>query len=467
MNNSYFAERNNNGAYRQNITDHDIRRQIYGSSEEYPQSLVPVTTVTSIASGGMTSTGSRLSGITSEFYDDNPWAGRDDIRRMSSPVVRDRNDTRGHDFDKNLRLSLTNLPGPLGTSGKTPRRMDSTQYSQLLKEGYSTGLALALSENARRYDFRFWVVDNSGSMQIGDGHRIVKKEGKSKAVPCTRWEEIKGTVKYHAQMASTLDCPTIFQLLNDPGLRTAPQKFSVCENGQANAQTEVAKSIEIMRKVSPSGVTPLTQHIWDVAEHISGMAAELRRTGKIVAIILATDGLPTDELGYGGEEITDEFIGALRSLEGLPVWTVIRLCTDELAVKQFYNSLDKQLEISLEVLDDYMGEAREVYKQNPWITYALPLHRCRELGYHDRLFDLIDERPLTIDEARSFCCLILGVEEAELPDPGEDSSAFLKALKSKLEREQLQWNPMKKKMLPWIIWKALKKSFSNRNCVIM
>mmetsp|Transcript_21307 Transcript_21307/g.38588 ORF Transcript_21307/g.38588 Transcript_21307/m.38588 type:complete len:111 (+) Transcript_21307:904-1236(+) len=61
-----------------------------------------------------------------------------------------------------------------------------------------------------------------------------------------------------------------------------------------------------MKKVSPSGVTPLTQHIWDVAEHISGMAAELRRTGKIVAIILATDGLPTDELGYGGEEITDE-----------------------------------------------------------------------------------------------------------------------------------------------------------------
>jgi len=167
-------------------------------------------------------------------------------------------------------------------------------------------------------------------MQIGDGHRIVKKEGKSKAVPCTRWEEIKETVKYHAQMASTMDCPTIFQvssfspwlswfclscrlipgqifqLLNDPGLRTAPQKFSVCENGLANAQNEVAKSIEIMRKVSPSGVTPLTQHIMDIEEHISGMAAELRRTGKIVAIILATDGLPTDELGYGGEDITEE-----------------------------------------------------------------------------------------------------------------------------------------------------------------
>ena len=88
----------------------------------------------------------------------------------------------------------------------------SEQYNDLLREGYSSGLAHALSENASRYDFRFWVVDNSGSMQIGDGHRIVSKGGKSKAVACTRWEEIKETVKYHAQMATMLDCPTIFQV---------------------------------------------------------------------------------------------------------------------------------------------------------------------------------------------------------------------------------------------------------------
>jgi len=362
---------------------------------------------------------------------------------------------------------MTGLHGPSGTSGKEPRMMDTQQYSKLLNEGYSRGLAHALAENASRYDFRFWVVDNSGSMQIGDGHRIVSKDGKWKAVACTRWEEIKETVKYHAQMASVLDCPTIFQLLNDPGMRTAPQKFSVGEHGAAYAHSEVATVIDILRKVSPSGVTPLTQHIWNIERHISDMASELRRSGKIVAIILATDGLPTDELGYGGEEITEEFIRALRSLEGLPVWTVIRLCTDEDAVKRFYNSLDSQLEISVEVLDDYMGEAREVHKFNPWITYALPLHRCRELGYHDRLFDLIDERPLTAGEARSFCCFIFGVKEDGLPDPGEDPSAFLKCVKAMLDNEQLQWNPIKKKMTPWILVKDLKKSFSNKNCVVM
>lgn len=85
---------------------------------------------------------------------------------------------------------------------------------ELIKEGYSTGLAQALSENAATYDFRFWVVDNSGSMQIGDGHRFVSttKKGGVKAVACTRWEELQGTVKYHAKMAALLDSPTIFQV---------------------------------------------------------------------------------------------------------------------------------------------------------------------------------------------------------------------------------------------------------------
>jgi hypothetical protein len=155
-------------------------------------------------------------------------------------------------------------------------------------------------------------------MQIGDGHRIVWKEGRAKPVACTRWEEITQAVTYHARLASILECPTIFRvrisicyvliafsrvvnhlifpptlvskLLNDPAMRTVPQKFSVCENGASYSQPEVSNVVDVMKKVSPSGVTPLTRHIWDIQEHISGMADELRRSGKIVAIIVATDG---------------------------------------------------------------------------------------------------------------------------------------------------------------------------------
>jgi hypothetical protein len=267
-------------------------------------------------------------------------------------------------------------------------------------------------------------------------------------------------------MAALLDSPTIFQLLNNPNLRTTPQRFSVCEHGEAYAASEVAEANNIMRKVSPSGVTPLTQHIWDIQQHISAMANDLRKKGKKVALILATDGLPTDEHGCGGQEITNAFVRALRSLEGLPIWIVIRLCTDEDAVTEFYNSLDDELELSLEVVDDYKGEAQEVYQQNKWICYGMPLHRCRELGYHNRLFDLIDERPLTKEEVRSFCCLLFGIEEDHLPDPVVNFDGFLKAVKIRLQTEQLQWNPMKKKMTPWILTTELKKAYSGKACVI-
>ena len=102
---------------------------------------------------------------------------------------------------------MTEMEGPSGTSAKTSRQMEMKQFTELIRQGYSTGLARALVENVNAFDFRFWVVDNSGSMLIGDGHRYVpsgKGDGSLKAVPCTRWQEISETVKYHAQMASLL-----------------------------------------------------------------------------------------------------------------------------------------------------------------------------------------------------------------------------------------------------------------------
>jgi len=185
-----------------------------------------------------------------------------------------------------------------------------------------------------------------------------------------------------------------------------------------------------------------------------------------VAIVIATDGLPTDDQGNGGEEITQEFVRALRGLEGLPIWLVIRLCTDEDDVTDFYNKLDGKLELSLEVLDDFMGEAKEVSKKNPWLNYAIPMHRCRELGYHDRLFDLIDERPLTKGELRDFCVLLFGTQYEDIPDPLSAWTEFIFYVESSLRREKDQWNPMKKKSMPWINVKKLKKTYGGSACVI-
>lgn len=154
---------------------------------------------------------------------------------------------------------------------------------------------------------------------------------------------------------------------------------------------------------------------------------------------------------------------SLRALEGLPIWLVIRLCTDEDDVTDFYNKLDGKLELSLEVLDDFMGEAKEVSKKNPWLNYAIPMHRCRELGYHDRLFDLIDERPLTKEELRDFCVLLFGQQYQDIPNPLSSWNDFISYVEDRLRSEKDQWNPMTKKLMPWINVKKLKRIYGDQH----
>ena len=61
-------------------------------------------------------------------------------------------------------------------------------------------------------------------------------------------------------------------------------------------------------------------------------------------------------------------------MKGLPVWIVIQLCSDEYDVVEFYNDVDNQLQLSLKVLDDFIGEAEEVHTHNPWLNDTSTTH---------------------------------------------------------------------------------------------
>lgn len=364
-------------------------------------------------------------------------------------------------------------PGKFGLSerGMGPKPLDAEEMRRLKDQGFTEGLAEALALNCISFPLRIWVVDNSGSMQMPDGHRIVPtaKKNDVKIVSCSRWDEICECVKYHVDMAALLEAPTNFRLLNHPGATVGNQQFGVAEAGAEMIQRDVGTAKSILSKARPGGVTPLASHIRDIHQAVKGMSQTLQREGKRVVIVLATDGLPTDEHGYGGDIQNAEFVSALRQLEGLPVWVVIRLCTDEEPVVDFYNNLDEQLELSLEVLDDFVAEAEEVYEHNKWLNYALPLHRCREMGFHDRVFDLIDERPLSRSELRDFCVLIFGRGRFDgVPDPALDWGGFLSSVDRMLSQERPQWNPVKKKMTPWIDLKKLNKAYGGgASCTIM
>ncbi len=85
---------------------------------------------------------------------------------------------------------------------------------------------------------------------------------------------------------------------------------------------------------------------------------------------------------------------------------MIRLCTDEERIVEYWNDIDSDLELSMDVLDDLSGEAQEIAEHNPWLTYGEPLHRLREFGCPVRELDLLDEMPLTLEQIRQMCVIM-------------------------------------------------------------
>jgi hypothetical protein len=111
-------------------------------------------------------------------------------------------------------------------------------------------------------------------------------------------------------------------------------------------------------------------HITQVVEQVRVMEPVLRANAQKAVVIIVTDGEASD----------GDVMQALRPLQDLPVWLVIRLCTSEADVVRSWNLVETNLEVELDVLDDLVGEATEIHRFNKWVTYGEPLHRIREWG---------------------------------------------------------------------------------------
>ena len=332
-----------------------------------------------------------------------------------------------------------------------------------------------MSRSPKYLPLTIWIVDNSSSMSVPDGNRMVETATQNdvRVVPCTRWDELKETVKYHARMSALLEAPTKFILLNNPadGQYNCPQEMSIAERGPDWVQDDLDNFMTSFENVRPYGVTPLSRHLRRVYQSIKHLSEK-------VVLVVATDGKPTDASGFMTPAVDREFQQALRQLQS-KAWVVLRLCTDDNSVIEYYNTLDEQMELSIEVLDDYLDEAKEVYQHNPWLTYSLCLHRCREMGlschaFH-RWLDWLDERTLT--RAEIFEALqILGILESSnfpgtfLADPKEWNEVCnlvarqqksLSLQKSEWTGENLlaftPWNPIRKRTTWWIDIRRLKR----------
>lgn len=352
--------------------------------------------------------------------------------------------------------------------------LNNGQIQFFSNQGYTLGLLQTLLKEKKAYAQRCWILDNGSKMLVKDSHKISFDQATGGIINLggiSRWDELMDCIGNQVWITSNIRMSMRFALLNRPSEAT-PQYFTL-DKSNTNQQQEIQKVREIMTSVQPGGPTNLTKQLHVIQKYVASIAYQLRSTNQKVSVVIATQGLPTNDSGECNAQVTEEFIAALKSFQTFPVHMTMRLCTDDEVVFNFYNhivdrltdNLDHGNLISYDVVDDYFGESLEVYLKNPWLTYGLALHRVRELGLYVHELDTLDERLLTLDELYRFCFILFSIEgkvNSTLPDPKVNWEGFLNAVSSLMMNERQQWNPVTKKFCPWINIHQLRRSYGTK-----
>ena len=365
--------------------------------------------------------------------------------------------------------------------------------------GMPAGLARLVTDQDSTVGMRIFILDNSGSTGAMDGQVLPKpvqldRHGNPPRMRrCTRWEEIKTMAMEQAVWNAQLQTPCAFFLLNPPqiGARAVTQAGAAGApaEGRDYVNIDTRKDINLMQKqvaaleamlsrTQPGGVTPLAERIAIIRNQLEATAASLMDGCQKVFLVLCTDGLPTTvDSGRPSRSAQLAMVRELRTITTrLPVFVVVRLCTNEEEVVGYWNGLDSEVEFSLDVLDDLAGEAKEVHQAgNRWLTYNPLLHTVREGGTHAKLLDLLDERAFTGAEVAALAELLLvdplgeghvipGAAAADggdgegsravvatgfrLPDWQEDTEGYCDVLQQLVDASPPVYDPLYRRMAP-------------------
>jgi len=200
-------------------------------------------------------------------------------------------------------------------------------------------------------------------------------------VTCTRWTELVESLKFHVDVSRAANAASQIRTLN------SASPFMV---GTADDNND---KLTNFFETWPNGKTPLCKHVREVIAEITNIKPLLEREGKKACLVIFTDGEATD----------GDLFETMQPLHELPVWIVVRLCTDDPNIVEYWNRIDKEFEIQIDVLDDFFGETEEVQKFNSWLTYGDAMHQFREFGVAIRDLDRLDEELLTLDQIQSLC----------------------------------------------------------------
>jgi hypothetical protein len=350
----------------------------------------------------------------------------------------------------------------------TPRLKDPKSMEKRVMEYEAAGLPWGLSELLAKEDtlisMRIFILDNSSSTVIGDGHLLAAVPDRRcfQFTPASRWEEIKATAVDQAWWSARVGVRTEFVVMNP--LPWSKDTFVVdCEAGDPHGQVLELKNF--LDQQEPTGGSPLVQRLKDVRVNLLNR----KSLNSHVMLTVVTDGLPTaaGEAAVGAGDATislpgdaerKAFVEELRRFATQFNSTlVIRLATDDMEVIDFYNRIDDEFDLPLDIIDDLQGEAAEVHMAgNGWLVYTPMIHRIREAGVMDKLFDLIDEKKFTPTEIATFLDYIIR-RKGDPPFP-TDPDKLLEAAQFACQTQDVVFDGKSAKMSPPVDLKLLSRA---------
>ena len=366
-------------------------------------------------------------------------------------------DTQPPNFGANTRSTSVAWPSSLVAEviSTFTRPLNAAGAKRFLaKHNWSRGMQECLLTSCKKIPMRFFIVDDSGSMATNDGNRIVRtntedideghgvsgkmKNHKAKMIKCTRWAELTESLRFLAELSEVAQAPSEFRLLNgaDPVIV-----------GLGDDNKEGLEFTKEVLNEDPAGQTPLCHHIRCVVAAIEKMAPEMRKLKKRAAVIISTDGESSD----------GKVSKALEPLRDLPAFVVIRLCTDHQKIVDYWNNIDQELELEMDVIDDLVQDAQQVKAANPWLVYGDELHRLREFGAAFKEMDLIDETALGSEQCMSFLKVLLN--RKDLPHPQVEWQDFYDAVKEESNTQNLVFDPLSGSFKHPIDMSALKRAY--------
>jgi len=297
----------------------------------------------------------------------------------------------------------------------------------LTSKQWPAGLQDVIVRGLKKIPIRYFICDDSGTMSDPDGNILLKTEEGYRKVGTTRWVELSHSLKFHVDLLNAANTQAEFLFLNGGSVIISPD------------YPENASRVHAILESGPGGATPLCANIKKVVESIQKHETILRQNDQLACVIIATDGHASD----------GEIAEAMKPLETLPCWVVVRLCTDEVSVVKCWSELDKDVAIGMDVLDDLFGEATEVDAKNNWFTYGEPIHRVREFGVPVPELDLLDEQSLVGPQIRTIAHAVYGGDINSYPTE-IGGQAFMDFVALQQCGTSLVYDTISNSMKPWI-----------------